>query len=144
MTEAHGIARPIDHDAEIARLRTECSNEKAARLRAEGRLIDSALREGRLREALMTARSLLAQCGCDYRRLAPAIDAALAAASTAPVWRHKTRGTTYTIIADGEFQSAVETFDGVAVTIYRSTTDGRVWARASDEFYDGRFELADR
>jgi hypothetical protein len=56
-------------------------------------------------------------------------------------WRHKKRGTTYRVVAQGLSQiSTYESFqDGQEVVIYQST-DGNWYVRPLDEFYDGRFE----
>jgi hypothetical protein len=55
------------------------------------------------------------------------------------VWRHKKRGTTYTIIGHGELQINKEPVDGAELVIYRGE-DGRIWVRPEHEFCDGRFE----
>lgn len=55
--------------------------------------------------------------------------------------RHLKRGTTYTVIGYGKFQTAIHTaYDNEPVTIYRADKDGRLWVRPTDEFNDGRFE----
>lgn len=70
--------------------------------------------------------------------------AALTAASQAPPparYRHRTARTPYTIVGQGKLQ--VSTFtpaDNCDVTIYRDD-NGSLWARATAEFNDGRFEL---
>ena len=48
------------------------------------------------------------------------------------VWRHKVRGSIYTVIGE---------MDGIVY--YISHADGRKWWRPFDEFYDGRFERVD-
>ena len=63
----------------------------------------------------------------------------------APVetWRHKKRGTTYTVeIEHGTIQASRPLNDGDVVLTYRGD-DGRVWHRPPDEFHDGRFERVD-
>ena len=92
MSEASLIAHQVDEAAllaristlreEVARLRDECSNEKVARLRAEGRLIDSGLREERLRLLLRTAADSLSG---PHPVLRTEIDAALAGSAPAAV-----------------------------------------------------------
>lgn len=58
-------------------------------------------------------------------------------------WRHKKRGTIYEVLGDAELQaepgSGVE--EGWMFTIYRGE-DGKLWARPTNEFHDGRFEPA--
>ena len=55
-------------------------------------------------------------------------------------FRHKKRGSTYTLVAEAEFQcSAMPPIDGLPVTIYRGD-DGKFWVRGTGEFHDGRFE----
>lgn len=68
---------------------------------------------------------------------------------TAPVgskWRHKKRGTTYEIIAEGvslqcsndpTFEALFEDDDWV---VYRADATGAVYVRPTEEFLDGRFE----
>lgn len=65
-------------------------------------------------------------------------------------YKHKKRGTAYTIVAIGKIQSSdwVTDFgidgsiliDGKEVVIYRCLEDGEYWVRPKDEFFDGRFE----
>ena len=55
------------------------------------------------------------------------------------VWRHKKRGNEYTVIATGKVQTETGLADMADVTIYRGD-GGDIWARATAEFYDGRFE----
>lgn len=65
-------------------------------------------------------------------------------------YKHKKRGTTYTIVAIGKIQSSdwVTDFgidgstliDGEEVVIYRCLEDGEYWVRPKGEFFDGRFE----
>lgn len=70
-------------------------------------------------------------------------------------YRHKKRGTIYSVLFAGYFQSSdlferdiddtwlVNTYkplDSVEVIIYQSIDDKKVWVRPKDEFFDGRFE----
>lgn len=55
-------------------------------------------------------------------------------------FRHKTRGTTYTLLGHGKAQcSPSGLLDDENVVIYRGD-DGSLWARRYAEFWDGRFE----
>lgn len=55
-------------------------------------------------------------------------------------WRHKKRGTTYTMIGDAEAQASTGAInDGDIVVVYRGD-DGKLWIRRKSEFMDGRFE----
>ncbi|MCX5516177.1 hypothetical protein [Kaistia algarum] len=81
--------------------------------------------------------------------------AALLAAAPQPASRrvrHKKRGSTYRVIGEAEAQLAKPS-DGVftpdawrplregsRLTVYQAEHDGKLWARFSDEFEDGRFE----
>ena len=53
-------------------------------------------------------------------------------------YRHKKRGSTYTVIARGFFQVDGD-LDNEKVVVYRGE-DQRVWVRPEYEFNDGRFE----
>ena len=65
-------------------------------------------------------------------------------------YKHKKRGTTYRIIAEGVMSVSADWYywngpaytnvDGEPVIIYQSCEDARVWVRPRDEFFDGRFE----
>lgn len=52
------------------------------------------------------------------------------------IWRHVKTGGLYTVVT-----TALNEANGGAskLVIYQSVTDGRIWARDSIEFYDGRF-----
>ena len=54
-------------------------------------------------------------------------------------YRHLKRGSTYVKMGVGELQAASPVVEGVAVVIYRSEKDGRLWVRPEEEFNDGRF-----
>lgn len=58
-----------------------------------------------------------------------------------PTHRHVKRGTSYEVIGEAELQQASRfgPTEGDRLTIYRGE-DGKLWARASSEFEDGRFE----
>jgi len=55
-------------------------------------------------------------------------------------WRHKKRGTEYTIIGNGLLQSDAPILDEHPVVVYRGD-DGTIWVRPPTEFFDGRFEM---
>lgn len=58
-------------------------------------------------------------------------------------WRHKARGTTYSVM---EYEARVQLaagepiVEGDVVVVYRAESDGTVWVRRRSEFLDGRFE----
>lgn len=55
-------------------------------------------------------------------------------------WRHKKRGSEYTILGVAEMQCSTDPkFDHMPVIIYMGD-DNQVWVRLKDEFMDGRFE----
>lgn len=56
------------------------------------------------------------------------------------VFKHKKRGTTYTIVGTAEVQAEEPLTDYEVVVVYRCTEDGKLWVRRTSEFYDGRFE----
>ena len=53
--------------------------------------------------------------------------------------RHKKRGTLYSIVGVARLQSDSPLGDMAHLVVYRSH-EGELWARAKDEFNDGRFE----
>lgn len=58
-------------------------------------------------------------------------------------FRHKTRGTEYTLIGNGKAQcSPSGLLDDENIVLYRGD-DGSLWARRYAEFWDGRFEEID-
>jgi hypothetical protein len=54
-------------------------------------------------------------------------------------FRHKKRGSTYTVIGEAAVQSDTHIVEGDTLVIYQAE-DGRIWARPKVEFHDGRFE----
>ena len=56
-----------------------------------------------------------------------------------PQYRHKKRGTTYTVMGRATLQ-AEGPLDNTKVVIYQSNIDGSMWVRPEAEFFDGRFE----
>ena len=74
------------------------------------------------------------------------LEAALRAPSREPEggarrFRHLARGTTYVEVGEARLQQSGQfgPCEGDAITVYRGE-DGQLWARASSEFHDGRFE----
>lgn len=56
-------------------------------------------------------------------------------------WRHKKRGTTYTLRGTGLVSNSGEPLvDGDEVEIYQSEDDWKWYVRRKTEFHDGRFE----
>jgi hypothetical protein len=60
-----------------------------------------------------------------------------------PTHRHLKRGSTYIVIGRGELQTSSELPDGADLIIYQGE-DGKLWARPTHEFEDGRFEVVPR
>lgn len=61
-----------------------------------------------------------------------------------PTHRHKKRGSTYRVIAEGRLQTGNgHLVDMHPMTIYQGE-DGAFWVRAAHEFHDGRFEALAR
>jgi hypothetical protein len=57
------------------------------------------------------------------------------------VYRHRRRGTLYTVIGRANLQTDHPLEDDEPLVIYRGK-DGELWARPVREFRDGRFEPA--
>jgi hypothetical protein len=55
------------------------------------------------------------------------------------VYRHRRRGTVYTVIGRANLQTDRPVSDDETLVIYRGK-DGDLWARPVREFRDGRFE----
>ena len=55
------------------------------------------------------------------------------------IYRHKIRGTLYTVIGSAFLQTSQPLEEGQELVIYKGE-DGRLWARPAGEFHDGRFE----
>lgn len=61
-----------------------------------------------------------------------------------PKVRHLKRGTTYNILGKARIQTEWPVVDNVELTVYQGTEDGKMWARPTDEFEDGRFVKVDK
>lgn len=59
-----------------------------------------------------------------------------------PQYRHKKRGTTYTLMGRAKMQIDGP-LDMAEVVVYQSNSDGSMWVRPVAEFEDGRFERID-
>lgn len=57
-----------------------------------------------------------------------------------PVYKHKKRGTSYTIVGDARVQCETPLQDDETVYVYRDVKDGTMSVRRPSEFHDGRFE----
>lgn len=55
------------------------------------------------------------------------------------IYRHKKRGSEYIILAEAPLQINGH-LDGITMIICQCVTDGQIWVRPKDEFFDGRFE----
>jgi len=55
------------------------------------------------------------------------------------VFRHRKRGTVYSVLGVGSLQTSQPLGDGASLVVYRGQ-DGRIWVRPAEEFADGRFE----
>lgn len=56
------------------------------------------------------------------------------------IYRHKKRGTLYRLEEPATLQSSHPALDMTSLVVYRALSDGTLWVRPKDEFYDGRFE----
>lgn len=56
-----------------------------------------------------------------------------------PRYRHRARGTHYTVIGEAFLASWKPAAEGERLVVYRGD-DGALWARQHSEFHDGRFE----
>jgi len=54
-------------------------------------------------------------------------------------WKHKKTGGIYTLLYDQATWEA----DLNDVVVYRALSDGRIWVRPTEEFFDGRFEMVE-
>jgi hypothetical protein len=57
-------------------------------------------------------------------------------------YKHRRRGTTYTVLGRAVLQTDLPLADNHELVVYAGA-DGRLWARPSEEFFDGRFEVVD-
>jgi len=92
------------------------------------------------RSGQMSAAQFQRHCE-DDPELAKMVEEAGREPSDAAVWRHKKRGSTYTIVGEAELQAEEPLSEGHILTIYRCRETGKLWARNAPEFHDGRFEL---
>ena len=99
----------------IAELERQNGDLLAANIRFEARARDA---ERRLKTA-------------DEEKIAP---------PTPRFFRHRKRGSVYVRVGWAGVQAAEPIEEGEIVTVYRGVADGRLWARRSSEFDDGRFE----
>ena len=100
----------------------EAQAERIAEIEAENeRLIDAGL------EAVAEQSARIAELEAVHAGLGQA--------------RHIKRGSTYDILGEGIIQTRDPLIDMDAVVIYRCRKTGKLWARQSAEFYDGRFEI---
>jgi hypothetical protein len=54
-------------------------------------------------------------------------------------FRHKKRGSVYTIVGVGTLQTEWDDLDNEGIVIYEGVS-GHKWVRPTTEFFDGRFE----
>lgn len=55
-------------------------------------------------------------------------------------YRHKGTGGVYEVIGACRLQTRAPVGDYTDLVVYRSKVNGVIWARPTDEFFDGRFE----
>jgi hypothetical protein len=63
----------------------------------------------------------------------------LAVPQDGETYRHKRRGSTYTVLGRAILQTSAPIGDDQELVVYRGK-DGELWARSVAEFCDGRFE----
>lgn len=76
----------------------------------------------------------------DTSRMTPTNDAPVTV-EQGQTWQHIKRGTAYDVLGIAELQAGQPQHEKAALVIYRGD-DGKLWARNSAEFTDGRFRLA--
>ena len=55
-------------------------------------------------------------------------------------YRHRKRGTTYSLAGIAALQASAPVAEGCAIAVYVGDVDGGLWVRPEEEFFDGRFE----
>lgn len=70
-------------------------------------------------------------------------DVAALAAGPAQLFRHRKRGSVYTLVGTAKLQTETPLSDMAEVMVYRHAETGELWARPPSEFWDGRFEEVD-
>jgi hypothetical protein len=63
--------------------------------------------------------------------------------NTMQLFRHRKRGSVYTMVGSAKLQTDTPLSDMAEVIIYRHVETGQLWARPPSEFYDGRFDPLD-
>jgi hypothetical protein len=58
-------------------------------------------------------------------------------------FRHRQRGTSYTVVGKAVLQTGTALTDDQQVIVYVGA-DGQLWVRSVEEFCDGRFEKIDK
>lgn len=137
--------------SEIADLRAELSE-----LRAKGGAVSEEAIAGQvkiIRDELALQRDCALPCACEQAEYEHSTSCqanarvVLALLQSAPQdarhgerWRHKKRGTTYTIVGNAQVQAEEPLTDYEVVKVYRCEQTGELWVRRLAEFNDGRFE----